>query len=95
MCRIDELCRKDVININDGCKLGYICDVEIDAVEGRVVAFVIYGRSKFFGIFGREEDIIIPWCDIKTIGEDTLLVNVDLQCRRRCKPRRPFFDFFK
>ena len=95
MCRIEELCRKDVINVKDGSRLGYICDIEIDAVDGRVVAFVIYGRTKFFGLFGREDDIIIPWSNIQTIGEDTILVCVELQCRRRCKKKSGFCDFFK
>lgn len=94
MCRIEELCRKDVINVKDGCRLGYICDVEIDAADGRVVALVIYGRAKFFGLFGREDDIVIPWCNIQTIGEDTVLVCLDFQNRRRCK-KNPFFNFFK
>lgn len=95
MCRIEELCRKDVINIKDGCRLGYICDVEIDASDGRVVALVIYGRAKFFGIFGREDDIVIPWNCIKTLGEDTVLVCIEPPCRRRCKPRSGHFSFFK
>jgi YlmC/YmxH family sporulation protein len=94
MCRIEELCRKDVINIKDGCRLGCICDVEIDACDGRVIALVIYGHSRFFGILGREEDIIIPWCNIQTIGEDTILVCAEPIGRRR-KSRSPLFNFFK
>ncbi|HEX2939049.1 MAG TPA: YlmC/YmxH family sporulation protein [Ruminiclostridium sp.] len=95
MCRIDELSRKDVINLKDGCKLGNICDIEIDAEDGRVISLIIYGRAKFFGLFGREDDIIIPWCNIETIGEDTILVSVDLQYRRRGKARGAFGNFFK
>lgn len=95
MCRIEELCRKDVINIKDGCRLGYICDVEIDANEGRVIALVIYGKAKFFGLFGREEDIVIPWNCIQTLGEDTVLVCIEPQYRRRGKPHSGFLGFFK
>ncbi len=95
MCRIEELCRKDVINIKDDCRLGCICDVEIDAADGRVIALVIYGHSRFFGIFGREEDVVIPWCNIQTIGEDTILVCAEPICRRRAKSRPAFFGFFK
>lgn len=94
MCRIEELCRKDVINVKDGSRLGNICDIEIDAADGKVVSLIIYGRSKFFGLFGREEDIVIPWCDIQTIGEDAILVCAELQCRRRVKQKPPFFSFF-
>lgn len=94
MFRIEELCRKDVINIQDGCRLGNVCDVEIDPADGRVVALVIYGRSKFFGLFGRCEDIVIPWCNIQKIGNDTILVCIEYQCRRRNK-QKSLFEFFR
>lgn len=95
MCRIEELCRKDVINVKDGCRLGFVEDVEIDVCDGRVCALVIYGRAKFFGLFGREEDIVIPWCDIQKIGEDIILVCCETCNRRCCKPKQGFFDCFK
>jgi YlmC/YmxH family sporulation protein len=68
---------KDVVNIKNGIRLGYVCDVEVDTASARLVAIVIYGRPKCFGLLGREEDIVIPWCDIVVIGEDTILVNCD------------------
>lgn len=73
-CRVTDMRDKEVINIKTGCKLGYVCDVEIDTCTAKVLAIVIWGRLRFFGLFGRCEDIIIPWCDIKVIGEDTILV---------------------
>ena len=36
---------------------------------------VIFGRPKFFGIFGREKDLKISWKDIVTIGKDVVLIN--------------------
>ena len=95
MCRIEELCRKDVVNVKDGCRLGFVEDVEIDVCDGRVCALVIYGRAKFFGLFGREEDIVIPWCDIQKIGEDTILVCYEGCNRRRCRQKSGFFECFK
>lgn len=92
MCRIEELCRKDVINIKDGCRLGFVDDVEIDICEGKICSLVIYGRRRFLGLFGREEDIVIPWCDIQKLGEDTILVTFDPPCERPCK-RCGFFPF--
>jgi YlmC/YmxH family sporulation protein len=96
MCRLDELCRKDVINVKDGCKLGCICDFIIDPANGQICSLVIYGRAKCLGLFGREDDIIIPWQDIQTIGDDTILVCLDMTNRRRCCNRGfSFFDLFK
>lgn len=94
MCRIEELCRKDVINVRDGSRLGFIDDVEIDVCDGRVVAIVIFGRARFFGLFGRDEDIVIPWCDIQKIGEDTILVCFEVVCHTKTRPRKGFSSFF-
>lgn len=94
MCRIEELCRKDVINVQDGCCLGNVCDVEIDVINGCVTAIVIYGRNRFFGLFGRCEDIIVPWCNIQKIGQDTILVSYECAFRHRPKSRG-FMGFFK
>ena len=73
-CRIDELKNKQVVCVSDGCVLGYVADVELDIDTGELVSIVIYGRSKFMGILGRE-DIVIPWKDIKVIGNETILVS--------------------
>ncbi len=63
--------------MKDGCVLGFISDVELDTDSGRLTAVIIFGRLRFFGLFGREEDIIIPWEDISVIGGETVLVNTD------------------
>ncbi len=80
VCRIMDLRYKEVVNISDGSCLGCVSDVEVDTQCARVVAVIIYGRPRFFGLFGREEDIVIPWDQIECIGEDTVLV------RFRCPP---------
>lgn len=82
-CRIQDLRCKEVICIRDGTMLGCVSDVEIDTEHAIVVAIVIRGRQRFFGLFGREEDIIIPWRDIEIIGEDTVLVGGAPPPRRR------------
>lgn len=74
-CCIAELRNKEVICKNNGARLGNVDDVEIDIRDGRLVSIVIYGRNKMMGIFGKCEDITIPWCDIDVIGDDTILVN--------------------
>ena len=38
---------------------------------------MIAGRPRFLGLFGREDDIIIPWKEIEVIGQETILVNTD------------------
>ncbi len=77
LCKIDKLKDKQVVCVKDGCVLGYISDIELDTTSGRLTSIVIFGRLKFFGLFGREEDIIVPWEEISVIGEETVLVNTE------------------
>jgi len=92
-CHVTDLRNKEVINERTGNSLGCVCDVEVDTCCGKVVSIVIYGRSRGFGLFGREEDIVICWEDIRVIGEDTILVCFTPNpCRPR--PQRRGGGFF-
>ena len=75
-CRISDLRDKQVVCVTNGCILGPVCDVEFDINTGDLTALVVFGRCRCFGLLGREDDIIIPWCEIKVIGPDTILVGV-------------------
>ncbi|OOB80498.1 MAG: hypothetical protein BEN19_04620 [Epulopiscium sp. Nuni2H_MBin003] len=74
--RIGDMKHKEIINILDGARLGYICDAEIDWCEGKVMALIVPGPGKVMGLFGRELEYVIPWENIKKIGEDTILVEL-------------------
>lgn len=84
-CRIVDLRNKEVINVRDGSRIGCVNDVEVDIKCAKVVAIVIYGRLKLFGILGREEDIVIKWENIEVVGEDTILVKYSPIIRKRRK----------
>ncbi len=90
-CRIADMRHKEVINVKDGVKIGYVDDVEFDTVSAELTALVVYGKSRFFGLFGREEDIVITWQDIEVIGEDTVLVSFDA-IRSRPSKKVGFFS---
>lgn len=77
VCRFDDLRCKEIINIKTGCKLGYADDMEFDTCTAKICKLIVYGRSKMFGLLGREEDFCICWSDIEIIGEDTILVCCD------------------
>ena len=87
-CRVTDMRDKEVICIKDGTILGCVCDVEVDTCEGKLVSIVVFGRLRWLGLLGREEDYIIPWCDIEVIGEDAILVGCEPPRVRR---RRKFF----
>ena len=55
-CRFTDLRCKEVINICDGCRLGYVGDVECQLPEGQMTALIVPGPFRFFGLFGRGEE---------------------------------------
>lgn len=90
-CRIADLRCKEVINIHNGMRLGFVCDVILNVVTGQVLAIVVPGPCRFFGIFGREDDIVIPWDCIKRIGEDLILICVEGEHRREKRGKKIWF----
>lgn len=74
-CRMGELRNKEVINMKDGGRLGFISDVEVDIHSAALTAIVVYGKLRCFGLFGREPEAVIPWKNIALIGDDTVLVD--------------------
>lgn len=74
ICGLDDLRCKEVIDITTGERLGNIDDAEINLETSEVVSLVIYGRLRLFGLFGREDDIVVSCGDIKVIGNDVVLV---------------------
>lgn len=69
-----DLKLKEVVNVNDGKRLGAISDIELDIETGKLTAIVVPGPGRFLGLFGRNEDIVIPWDKISKIGVDCILV---------------------
>lgn len=78
MVRIYDMKQKEVINTSDGCRLGYICDIEIDLKDGKIIKLIVPGPGKVLGLFGKDMEYQIPWDKIKKIGEDIILVDLDM-----------------
>lgn len=74
MMTISKFQVKEVINVIDGKKLGYISDIEINVNTGSIEAIIIHKGDKMFHIFGKEEEIVISWKNIIKVGEDVILV---------------------
>lgn len=75
-CRFTDLRCKEVINICDGCRLGYVGDVECELPEGRMTALIVPGPLRFFGLFGRGEEYRVAWESIRQIGDDIILIDM-------------------
>lgn len=71
-----DFSHKEVININDGKRLGYVQDVCANLENGRITSIIVPGNKKLINLFSKEEDIVIDWEKIKCIGDDVILVDI-------------------
>ncbi len=68
---------KEVINIVDGKKLGYVQDVCADLETGTITSIIVPGESnKLLNIFANNNEIVIPWDKIRCIGDELILVEI-------------------
>lgn len=84
--RLCQLREKEVVNVCDGERLGNVCDIDFDIRTGEICAIIIPGPCKILGILGRDQEYIIPYCAIKRIGSDVILVEADTEkCLHKCE----------
>ncbi len=67
---------KEVVNINNGKRLGYVQDVCADLETGKITSIIVPGSNKMLNIFSSNNEIVIPWESIKCIGDDLILVEI-------------------
>ena len=84
MLSTDKLKNKEVINIFDGRSLGFVSDIEVDLERGTIGGIVIPGRRSglgwSFGWLGKSEgNTLIKWENVKTVGDDVILVDLGPQ----------------
>ena len=89
--RFLELRDREVINIRDGRRVGYVFDAEIEFPEGRIKALIIPGPCRFFGLFGREPDFVIPVECVTRMGEDIILVDIQGTYPRSRRSKKTYF----
>lgn len=64
---------KEVINIADGRRLGYACDLELDIECGKICALILPSQGRLFSK-GHPHEKRIPWSAVSRIGDDFILV---------------------
>lgn len=73
--RLSDLSDREVINLCDCKKLGFVNDIVFDPCKGCVEAFVVPVQGKIC-FFGSDEEYVIPFECVKKIGEDIILVEI-------------------
>ena len=91
LIRFSELACKEVINLCNGARLGYVTDMELEE-GGQIRTLIVPCSGKCFGLLPSPGDYVIPWNCIRRIGGDLILVDADPdECRRgREKPKKFF-----
>ena len=85
MLNTDSIKNKEVINICDGKSMGYVCDIEINLKEGRIEGIIIPRQKGLFSFLGKEsEEFVIKWRDVRTVGDDVILVEVPVTLDSNC-----------
>lgn len=74
---LSRLSRKEIINLHDGSRLGYVgeSDLIIDAATGCIESIIIFPRGSGLK-FKQGREIVVPWNHVKKIGEEVLIVDI-------------------
>lgn len=71
--KLSELQSKEIITTN-GKSIGNIIDV---IIEDGYIKYIVVERSKFIlSMFSSKDEVEIKWSQIKTIGDDVILVDL-------------------
>ena len=60
MIRVSDIMEKEIINVKNGKRIGFITDIDMDINEGKVISFSISGDSGrgFFSRIRRRGNIL-------------------------------------
>ncbi len=87
LCQLKE---KEVINMSDCCRLGYITDICIDITCGKVISFTVKDCSGFLP--GKGTETVVPWEKVSKIGCDIIFVDVCLPTSPPVPPKKKLFS---
>lgn len=77
--KLSRLGGKEIVNLNDGGRLGVIADSDlvIDEKSGKIIALLVPDIRSQFRFFGDRGEIEIPWEAIKKIGNDMVIIELE------------------
>ena len=76
--RLSQLIGKDIINLQNGGRLGMACDCDLIVREdsGIIESITLPGRGGFFGFRDRDY-LTVPWSAVKKIGSEVIIMDLD------------------
>ncbi|HHX77029.1 MAG TPA: YlmC/YmxH family sporulation protein [Firmicutes bacterium] len=77
MMRLSDLKGRDIVNVQNGSRLGAVADADF-LLDGRgQIKAMLLPRFNLFKL-KRSEEMVVPWDNIKKIGDNILFVDVNL-----------------
>ena len=74
---LSELRTKEVVNVEDGRRLGKVMDLEFCVATSEVTALVVPAETSLLqSLRGEKCGTVIPWANICRIGDDVILVSL-------------------
>ena len=75
MMRLSELAEKELIEVENGIRYGYLSESEclFDTKTGKIHGFELEAPMRLSFMKKKEETMFIPWEEILLIGEDRIL----------------------
>lgn len=77
---LSELRCREVINLCDGARMGYVSDIQFNPDSGQITALIVPETAGVLGLLGRGDDAVIPWESVEKIGEDIIFVRYASSC---------------
>ena len=71
--RLSELQDKDIVTL-DGRLVGNIVDIVIS--DGKIEGMIVEKNKFFISLISSRNEVEIKWQNIKTIGDDVILVDI-------------------
>lgn len=76
--RLSELIGKDIVNIQNGSRLGTVADSDlvIMADTGEIESIILPSKGGFLS-FWDKNNLTIPWSAVRKIGSEVIIVDLD------------------
>lgn len=79
--RLRQLEDKELINLQDGRRVGYFGDADLifNADTGQIVGLEISNRNRLLQLFADKYVSVIPWKAIKKIGKEVIILDAETE----------------
>lgn len=72
-----DLRQKKVIDVDTAERIGYIKDIEIDFVTGKIKSVTV-PKNNLLGLFFGQKNQIVPWEKVIAIGSEYIIVKQEI-----------------